>query len=329
MRAVMSEDIYVIAEAEGRTFGEISFELTSEASRLVKKSKGSVHALIVGGGEGLDPEEIVRFGAHHITWLRPEDEKRVVPWDYIDLLKEQLEDTSPALTLAGMTPTMQDILAPLAIRTRSSLLTNVHFIKLDSGGRVVVTRPFCEGRASVQEAIPSGSQVIIAVPVGIFNVQSSPRRREVEVEIVPVNPETCNGPRRIGFIPGDPKTIDIAEAEMIVSGGAGVGSEEDFQKIRELADAMRAAVAGTREARNKGWITRERQIGQTGKEVKPKLIISCGVSGAMAHLAGMKDAEKKLVINTDKNAPIFKYADFGVIGDLRVVIPELVKLLRQ
>ncbi|MFH1955241.1 MAG: electron transfer flavoprotein subunit alpha/FixB family protein [Pseudomonadota bacterium] len=325
----MEKDVCIIAEGEGNSFGEISYELACEGGRLAKKTGGRVRAIILGGDEGLEPESLIRLGVDQVTWLRPVDEFHAVSWDYLDHLKNQIEEDPPALLLAGMTPTMGDILAPLAIRLHASLFTNVHFINLGHRGAITVTRPFCEGKASVQETGFEGKLAIVAVPTGIFNVHSDSNTRKGEVKIFQVESGRVDYPRRMGLIPADPNTIDISEAERIVSAGEGVGSAEHFKKVCELAEAIGAAVAGSRKACDRKWITRERQIGQTGKEVKPKIIIACGISGAIAHVSRMQDAEKTVVINTDKHAPLFRYADLGVVGDLRSVIPELIKLIRE
>jgi electron transfer flavoprotein alpha subunit len=123
-------------------------------------------------------------------------------------------------------------------------------------------------------------------------------------------------------------SINLKGARIIVCGGAGVGSKEDFKLLHELADALGGAVGASRAAVDLGFCEHERQIGQTGVTVRPALIISCGVSGAVQHLAGMQDSQKIIAINIDKDAPIFKVAHYGIVGDLKVVIPKIIKSIK-
>ncbi len=325
----MENEICIIAEASGTSLEPISEELACEAGRLSRKTGWPVRALLVGGEEGLDIDRLIRFGADEIIWLRAEDHERAVPWDFLAPLHSEMSRIFPRLTLAGMTPAMVDLLPPLAVRLDGSLLTHVHFIRLAEGGRVAVTRPFCGGAASVQEEAIEGKPAIVAFPVGVLNVHSGSDGREGTVTEIRVATGHQTHPRRVARIPADPRTVDIADAERIVSAGEGAGGVEAMEALRELADAMGASLAGTRKAVDRGWIPHERQIGQTGKEVKPGLIVACGVSGALAHISRMKDAETIVVINTDRHAPIFRHADFGAVADLKEVVPELLRLIRK
>jgi electron transfer flavoprotein alpha subunit len=133
----------------------------------------------------------------------------------------------------------------------------------------------------------------------------------------------------VGFIKADPGTIEISEAELIVSGGKGAEDEKGFQLIRDLAEVLEAALAGSRMAVDHQWVDRARQIGQSGKTVAPNLMISCGVSGASAHIFGMRDTKTLIAINKDKAAPIMKMADLAVEGDLREILPALIKNLKE
>jgi len=150
-------------------------------------------------------------------------------------------------------------------------------------------------------------------------------------EVIQVEDQVTSHPysRVLDFIPADPATIDLTEAEIIVAGGRGVGSAENFSLLQELADLLGGSLGGSRVAVDYGWISSNRQIGQTGKIVAPRLYIACGISGAIQHQMGIKDAQKIVAINIDRNAPIFKIADVKIIGDLREVIPAVCRQLRE
>jgi electron transfer flavoprotein alpha subunit len=153
-------------------------------------------------------------------------------------------------------------------------------------------------------------------------------------EIVEVRPGDYAGHERervkvIDLIKADPRTIDIADAERIVAGGKGACEEENFRWISKLAEAIGASVGGSRAAVDRGFIHRDRQIGQSGKTVSPKLLISCGISGANAHVVGMRESKTIIAINTDRHAPILKLADLAVVGDLCEILPALIDRLRK
>ena len=123
--------------------------------------------------------------------------------------------------------------------------------------------------------------------------------------------------------------VDISEANIIVSGGRGVGCKENFALLQELADALGGVVAGSRAAVEKGWVENAYQVGQTGKTVKPTIYIACGISGAIQHVAGMQDSELIIAINKDETAPIMQVADYGIVGDVKKVIPELIAQAKE
>jgi electron transfer flavoprotein alpha subunit len=181
---------------------------------------------------------------------------------------------------------------------------------------------------------PGACPQMATVESGVTKIQKDTRKDRAPCEFIQVNPETylAGGVSRIKvlrFIKADPKKIDISDADLIVCGGKGGGNKAQFEKIEKLADLMGAALGGSRVAVDNGCIDRERQIGQSGRSVSPELIISCGVSGAHAHTFGMKDAKTVIAINKDKNAPIIKLADLGVVGDLHEILPRLNERLKK
>jgi electron transfer flavoprotein alpha subunit len=171
--------------------------------------------------------------------------------------------------------------------------------------------------------------VILTMKPGVADAPpmlASPVEPAVERHNVALQPGPARVVRRL---PADPRTQDIREAERIVAGGRGVGGPDGFKFIRELADALGAAVAASRVAVDLGWIEYPRQVGQTGKTVAPKLYVAAGISGASHHLMGMRGSEKIVAVNADKQAPIFSVAHFGVVGDLQEVLPRLAERVRK
>jgi electron transfer flavoprotein alpha subunit len=193
-------------------------------------------------------------------------------------------------------------------------------VKESYGGKLYSTMACCGGRPH-----------LFTFKSGSAGVGSPNKRRKADVvELPPLTIDAaCHNMQTMEFIPADPRTVDLTEADMIFAGGSGVGTQEMFAVIQELADTMGASVGGTRPAVDQGWVPFERQIGQTGKIVSPRLYIAAGISGASLHAMGIKASENIVAINTDKSAPIFDLSHCSAVGDLTEVLPLLLKKIKD
>ena len=178
-------------------------------------------------------------------------------------------------------------------------------------------------------ACPDHRPQMATVRPGVFT-KSTEKNTEFVVENVKVQIEPSDIRTQVlEIVKANKEIIDIGEAKIIVSGGRGVGSEENFELLKQLADVLGGVVAGSRGAVEKGWIDAAYQVGQTGKTVKPTIYVACGISGAIQHVAGMQDSDMIIAINKDETAPIMKVADYGIVGDLNKVIPEMITQLKE
>jgi electron transfer flavoprotein alpha subunit len=186
------------------------------------------------------------------------------------------------------------------------------------------------GKVYANIKVKENGIIIATVKPGTFSKRDP--RETPEVQAIEVDPIPMPEPlpiKRVGHKKADPKTVDVSEAEMILAGGKGLGNKETFQRLEELADLLGASVGGSRPAVDNQWIVFDRQIGQSGKTVAPRIYIACGISGSSYHVMGMKDSKLIIVINRDRKAPFLQTADVGVVGDANEVIEQMIKVLQQ
>jgi electron transfer flavoprotein alpha subunit len=241
---------------------------------------------------------------------------------YANTLAAFIGKVEPAIILFGATAMGTDLAARLAAQLGVGLASDSVALEVD-GGRLVATRPIFAGKALAKVKLTDDPQVATVRP----NVLPAPEpdvSRKATIEPVAAVADSVRA-RVIDIVGAGEGEIDVAEADIIVAGGRGVAGPEGFAPISSLAKALGAAVGASRAAVDAGWIEHSHQVGQTGKTVTPNLYIACGVSGAIQHLAGMKTSKAIVAVNKDPEAPIFKVADYGIVGDLIEVVPLLEK----
>lgn len=321
-------EIWVLAEQRRGRLQDVSLELVSEGRKLADELGEQLGAVIVGSDIAELAEPLVHLGADKVWLLDSPLLADYRPEFYTDALVQLIEANRPAIVLAGDTSIGQDLAPRLAARLKTGLVTECTGLSLDGSGLVSQTKPSYGGKASSIVICPEARPQMATVKPGIMDIGEPDTSRTAEV--VKITPEFDGEPktRVVDFIKADPKTVSLIEADIIVSGGGGVGSAENWHLIEELAEVLGSSVAASRVAVDAGWITSDRQVGQTGKTVGPRLYLACGISGAIQHTMGMKDSKLIIAINKDRNAPIFKLADVKVIGDLLEILPAIIQQLR-
>jgi electron transfer flavoprotein alpha subunit len=321
MEIMMNTNILVIAESGGRSFRKVTFEAMGKARRLADQGMGRVDVLVAGSGITALAEPLRDAGADRVLVC---DHSRLGD-DLIDVHTEIvatiIERQRPSLVLTGATSRGRDLCAHLAARLGAPLATDALSIALRNE-TLVVTRAMYGGKIMAETAL-KGTVNLVAVRPGAFSVSRTAPRATLET--VSVDP----GPARLKFVEKnlDTARIDLTEAEVVVSGGNGMGGD-DFSLLEELADLLGGAVGASRSAVDQGWRPVADQVGQTGKVVSPGLYIACGISGAVQHLAGMMSAKVIVAVNKDPNAAIFTRADYGIVGDLNDVVPAMIREIK-
>ena len=319
-------DIWIFAEIDSKGLREVSIELASEGRGLADKLKERLCAVLLAGVPGDFIDYLSQFGVDAIYYTKAENSTDSCVAALSDLMRKH----NPRLMLVGATPMGSEVAPRVAARNGAPIMTNCVIFTLNDRRYFEVTKMILEDKVyATLETSVSKTQIVTVVP-GSFDLTHLGCKKAVQLVIESVEENLVPARvRPLRFIEGDPKQMDLTEAEIIVATGRGAGGLEGMQEIERLAEHLRGAVAGSRVAVDQGWLPFERQIGQTGKTVSPKLFVSCGISGAFEFTAGMKDSRLIVAINNDPKAPIFRIANLSLVGDLQKVVPNIVEQLEK
>jgi electron transfer flavoprotein alpha subunit len=308
-------DVLVLVDHVDGVVGKPTLELLTLATRI-----GSPIAIVVGGGAGV-ADKLGEYGATAILTADDDALTSAVVAPLVSLLESLVASRSPAAVLIASTTEGKEIAGRLAVRLDAGVLTDAVDVSLD-GDTVVVEQSVFGGSTVVHSRATRGVPIVTVRPNSVTPV-SAPATASVSAVTVPAvdGRHAVIESRSAASSGGRP---GLSEASVVVAGGRGVGTAEKFALIEELADALSAAVGASRAATDAGWYPHAAQVGQTGVTVAPQLYIACGISGAIQHRAGMQTSKTIIAINKDAEAPIFEVADFGVVGDLHVVVPQLI-----
>jgi electron transfer flavoprotein alpha subunit len=307
----MGEVLVLVDHVDGEV-RKVSFELLTAARRM-----GEPSAVVVGvpGTAGKLTEALAAHGAVKVYAAESEEVSRFLVTPQVDVLAKLVGAVSPVGVLVPASIDGKEIAGRLAVRLGSGLLSEV--VDLDAEG--VASHSLFGGAYDAQARVTRGTAVITVLPGAI-----EPERVAGAGVVESVEVPAASGARITGRQPAEAgERPELTEASVVVSGGRGVGSAESFEVVEKLADALGAAVGASRAAVDSGYYPHQFQVGQTGKTVSPQLYIALGISGAIQHRAGMQTSKTIVAVNKDPEAPIFEIADFGVVGDLFTVAPQL------
>jgi electron transfer flavoprotein alpha subunit len=318
------ESVLVVTEQFEGNLRRVSYELLGAARKLAEAIPAEVVALV--GPRALQNvvPELGSYGAHKVVQFAgaPESESLAM---MAEALAQVLGELRPACVLVPGTVRGQELAGRLAARTGSPAASGVLDVSYRDGA-VVVCRPLYGGKVLATVKLHGKPAILTARPNTFAPAEGEPRSPEV-VTFPWVSP--ARQAEVVEFRKSEGGRPELTEADVIVAGGRGVGGAENFRVIEELADALGAAVGASRAAVDAGWRPQSEQVGQTGKVVSPRLYIACGISGSVQHWAGISSAKCVVGINKDPQAPIFSRADYGIVGDLFEIVPELTRQIRS
>ena len=311
----MSE-ILVLAEHDGETVKKVTLELLTLARRF-----GEPAAVWLGSGAEGGRDRLAEFGAAKVYVADGGAVTDYAVAPAAEVLASLVAQASPAVVLLAATAEGKEVAGRLAVKTGSGVLTDV--VDLTPGDDGPVAEQSIFGGAIVVKSRVRAGTPIVAVRPNAVTPEASPGAAELAPVAVELS-EAAKGARITERVTQErSERPELTEASIVVSGGRGVGGSENFALIEKLADSLGAAVGASRAATDAGWYPHQFQVGQTGKTVSPQLYMAIGISGAIQHRAGMQTSKTIVAVNKDPEAPIFELADFGVVGDLFKVVPQL------
>ncbi|MDQ3615074.1 MAG: electron transfer flavoprotein subunit alpha/FixB family protein [Actinomycetota bacterium] len=315
----MSEILVLVDHIDG-TVTKPTTELLTIARRL-----GEPSALFIGALDDSASESLKKYGAQKIYLVDDSDFKDYLVAPKAEVMAQVVEKCSPAAVLISSGGEGKEIAGRLAIKTGSGLITDAVDVQSE-GGTPVTTQSVFAGSYTVQARVTTGVPIITVKPNAATpeQVEGAGAQETVQVEIsegAKTARITASEPRKSSGRP------DLSEAAIVVSGGRGTGG--NFEPVENFADTLGAAVGASRAAVDSGWYPHSFQVGQTGKSVSPQLYVAAGISGAIQHRAGMQTSKTIVAINKDEEAPLFELVDFGVVGDLHVVLPAATEEVKK
>jgi electron transfer flavoprotein alpha subunit len=328
----MSEarDVCVIVEHQEGEIHEVFEEVLSLGCKMAESIDGQVSAIVPGSDVQHFADTLRSYDLDRIILVETSPVTGYVAKSYAEGLAPVIQEMNPAVILIGATLTGKEMAARLSAKLKTGMVSNCVRLQWDEERKTLQIRQSCYGGkldGLVRSHRPGA--LVIAMRPGAWEVDSTYfKTKEPEVVTIHSRPtEKADQSEVIDCIKGDPRSMALDEAEVIIAGGGGVERAEDFTLLERLAELLGGTVGTSRVAVDRGWFPLNKQVGQTGSTVAPKLYLACGISGAIYHTMGMKDSKTIIGINKDRNAPIFDLADVGVVGDLYEIIPELISAL--
>ena len=334
--------VFVYAQQVDNVLSGISFELLGKAKDLAKDLNTNVTAVLVGSDVKGLCDKLAEYGADRVIVVDDPELKAYRTEPYTHALASVINEYKPEIMLVGATAIGRDLGPRVSARVATGLTADCTVLEIgdfplnpmpgreQKHNQLLMTRPAFGGNTIATIACPNHRPQMATVRPGVM--QKIDPIVGAKAEVVEYNP---------GFTPNDKyveildivknvqETVDIMDAKVRVSGGRGVGCPENFKMLQDLADALGGEVSCSRAVVDNGWEPKDLQVGQTGKTVRPQIYFAIGISGAIQHVAGMEEADLIIAINKDETAPIFDVADYGIVGDLNVIVPKLTEAIKK
>ena len=337
----MSKGIFVVIEQRSGKVQNVGLELVGEATRLKADLKDDVVAVLLGHGIEGEVEKLYHYGADKVILVDHPLLKDYVTEPYTKAVTEVIKEYDPEIMLFGASSIGRDVAPRVASRVRTGLVADTTGLRMaktqeeldkeasmgcaDPTRALLMTRPAFGGNIMATLMCPRTKPQMATVRPGVMKRIDKDESRKGE--LIKFDAHLTDADMNVEIlevVKADKKSVDLTEAKLIVSGG-----RQGFDLIRDVADALGAEVGSSRACVDAGWIEKDRQVGQTGKTVRPDLYMACGISGAIQHVAGMENSELVIAINKNETAPIFEVSDLGVVGDVKVILPKLADAIRK
>lgn len=318
--------VWVFAEQRDGKLQKVSLELLGKGREIADKLGTELSAVLLGSNAADMAKELIAYGADKVLYADSPLLKHYTTDAYAKVICDMVKERKPEVIFIGATFIGRDLGPRVSARLSTGLTADCTGLDVEEETKnLLMTRPAFGGNLMATIACADHRPQMSTVRPGVFEKLKKDNSRKGEIVKVKFDLTESDIRTKVDEVVKLAKNIvDIGEAKVIVAGGRGVGSKENFDILKELAEVMGGTIAGSRAAIDSGWLDKAYQVGQTGKTVRPDIYIACGISGAIQHLAGMQDSGYIIAINKDEDASIMKVADLAIVGDYKKVVPELV-----
>jgi electron transfer flavoprotein alpha subunit len=323
--------IWVFLEQKNGKVQSVSYELLGKAQELSKKLNCQVSGVLIGNKMEDQLDELIFCGADNIYLVEAPELANFQDEPYTNILVELINKYKPEIFLCGATNIGRSLISRVAIKIKAGLTADCTGLDIDPGKKILLqTRPAFGGNIMATIISPNYRPQMATVRHKVFAPMAADKRRKGKVIKESFDSRLYfSRTKLLDIVEEVESLINLSEADIIVSGGRGMGGPENFKILEELAHVLGAAVGSSRAAVDAGWMPYSHQVGQTGRTVAPKIYFACGISGQIQHLVGMQSSKIIVAINKDPDAPIFKVATYGIVGDLFTIVPALTKKFKE
>lgn len=317
--------VWVFAEQRDGELMSVAFELLGEGRKLADARNTELCAVLLGDNCAENAQILIKYGAEKVYVADDPELKNYRTDAYTKIISEAIEVYKPEILLMGATHIGRDLGPCLAIKANTGLTADCTKLEIgDEEGNLHMTRPAFGGNLMATILCADTRPQMSTVRPGVMEKPEYDETRTGEViNLKVVWHEGDIKAHILEIVHAVGEKVSLAEADVVVAGGAGLGNAKGFELLQQLADKLGGVVGATRAATDAGWIDRSRQVGQTGTTVRPKIYIACGISGAIQHIAGIENSDCIIAINKNESAPIFEIADYGLVGDLYKIVPAI------
>ncbi len=333
--------VFVYAQQVDNEISSIALELLGKAKELAATLETDVTAVLIGSDVKGLTDQLAEYGADKVIVVDDPELKDYRTEPYTHALASVINEYKPDIVLVGATAIGRDLGPRVSARVQTGLTADCTVLEIgdfplnpipnqeQKHNQLLMTRPAFGGNTIATIACPNNRPQMATVRPGVM--QKISPIAGAKAEVIEFNPGFTPDNKYVEIlevVKSVKETVDIQSAKILVSGGRGVGSEENFKLLRDLADVLGGEVSCSRAVVENGWLSVDHQVGQTGKTVRPNVYFAIGISGAIQHVAGMEESDLIVAINKDEDAPIFDVADYGIVGDLNKIVPQLTEAIK-
>ncbi|GMQ62552.1 electron transfer flavoprotein subunit alpha/FixB family protein [Vallitalea maricola] len=322
--------VVVFVEQREGIISKVSLELLGKGRELADNLGEKLIAVLIGYNMMDKTKELIYYGADKVIYADDKAFEVYMTEPYTKAMSTIINDRKPEIVLFGATAIGRDLAPRISARIHTGLTADCTSLEIDEeNNNLLMTRPAFGGNILATIICPNYRPQMSTVRPGVMQKLEKDTSREGDVEQYNMDINESDMTYKIlEVVKEEKEKINIEDANVLISGGRGIGKADNFTILKELAKELKGQVSASRAVVDAGWINKDHQVGQTGKTVRPGLYFACGISGAIQHLAGMEESDYIIAINKDSEAPIFEVADLGIVGDVHKVIPELINQLK-